>query len=106
MRSKVKRFTNKVSVNDRLSSIKCSPFGANVTVEWFREGPLSSALLRGQSGSREGASLRLWSGVALLCAGLLLFVYAPTLAESIVFHYASGVSLAVRDALARVAPQR
>ena len=75
-----------------------TPFGANVTVEWFREGrPSLSSALRGEHGSREGASLQRWSGVALLCAGLLLFVYAGTLAKSIVFHYASGVSLAVRD---------
>ena len=59
---------------------------ANVTVEWHREGPEMDD---------KRSALRLWAGPALLVSGLLLFAYAPTFAESVVFHYAGGVTLAM-----------
>ena len=55
----------------------------NVSVEWWREGP--------DSGDKKD-SMRLWAGPALLVAGLVLFAYAPTFADSIAFHYAGGVA--------------
>jgi hypothetical protein len=55
----------------------------NVTVEWFREGPLSAARSTSWLSSPDSATLKLWSGPLLLLAGLLLFCYASTLAESV-----------------------
>ena len=75
----------------------------NVTVEWFREGPdvsvvrMGGARGIGVSGGRGRAAspLRMWTGPALFVGGLLLYAYAPFLAESVAFHYAGGVSLAM-----------
>ena len=92
-------------------AVTVSPFGTSciglralsasgagqVKVEVYREGPLSSEskkLLNG-GGVDAYAALGLWAGPLLLFAGVVLFAYAGTLAHSIVFHYASGVSLAM-----------
>lgn len=89
------------------------PFGASnvtVTVALYREGPLagfklSEALGNLVSGGGGGASnlqatqspspLRLWTGLAFFFAGLLLFSYSTSLAQSVSFHYAGGVTLSM-----------
>lgn len=72
----------------------------NVTVEWVREGPDLRQLDGGREGSSRsvrggGSPLLLWSGPLLFVCGLLLYTYAPGLAESVAFHYAGGVSVAM-----------
>jgi hypothetical protein len=71
----------------------------DVTVELFREGPLAglstSDIDRLFRGGDRNVPLYLWSWPALFVAGFLVFAYAPTLADSIVFHYASGVSVSM-----------
>ena len=79
-----------------------SSSGSNVTVEWFREGPLGQqkaeggvAPTRESANGRDTGILRLWAGPGLFLAGVLLYLYAPTFAESVFFHYAGGVTLSM-----------
>jgi hypothetical protein len=76
------------------SCVGLRPTAGNVTivVEWFHDGPVASLDFVSEHGID---SVRQWGGPALVAAGLLLFAYAPALAESVAFHYASGVSIAM-----------
>ena len=77
-----------------------------LTVEWYRDGPSLHARWppphapprepSARGGKLEAQeTVRQWSGVALLAAGLLLYGFSGSLAESIVFHYASAVSVSM-----------
>ena len=67
----------------------------NVTIQWFREGPDASARPGSPRDAFAGSQVRLWAGPALFVLGWLLFAYAPVCAESVLFHYASGVALSM-----------
>lgn len=68
-----------------------------LTIKVRREGPKVNSLWR-KEGARddsgaEGGAIKLWLRPLLLVFGFALFAHASTLASSVVFHYASCVSL-------------
>lgn len=75
-----------------------SAFAINVTVEVSRSGPLHSLMdlvsPAANEPQRQG-HLSVWSGLVLCIAGCVLFAQAGTLAHSVVFHYASGISVSM-----------